>query len=61
MMPYAIPETLINRLKPEVGAVHYELNGEGRIVITPKEVVVERLGRSPDALDAMAQLHAYGD
>ncbi|CAB5237922.1 DOMON_like domain containing protein [uncultured Caudovirales phage] len=61
MMPYAIPETLINRLKPEVGAVHYELNGEGRIVITPKETVVERLGRSPDALDAMAQLHAYGD
>ncbi len=61
LMPFAMPDSLVSLLRPELGAVHYELNADGRIVITPKEVVIERLGKSPDALDTLAQLFAYGD
>lgn len=58
-LQYAIPQALISRLIPEVEAVSYEEDGQGRTVITSAEEVRERLGRSPDALDCMSQQFCY--
>lgn len=43
----------------DLTAVHYEITKSG-IKVTPKEKVVEKLGRSPDKGDAIAMANFYG-
>ena len=43
----------------DLTAPHFEIGSSG-IKITPKEKVVEKLGRSPDKGDAIVNANAYG-
>ena len=60
--PFAIPDHLFTeRLRQELTGLRYELRG-GKIALEEKEDFVKRLGRSPDAADALAMsFYASGD
>lgn len=59
--PFAIPaKWLAPTLREEMIGMRYEIKG-GKIALEPKEAFMERIGRSPDAADALLMSFATGD
>ena len=48
----ALPE--VEGLREELSKMQYKFSKHGRIMLTPKEEIKEKLGRSPDIADALA-------
>lgn len=41
-------------LREELAVIHYKYSKNGRLILTPKEEIKEKLGRSPDLADGLA-------
>jgi hypothetical protein len=48
-----LPRDTLERLEQQLMAPGFAINGSGRLVVEPKEVTWERIGRSPDDADAL--------
>lgn len=48
-----LPRRTIEKLKTQAMAPSWELDGAGRRTVEEKDVTIEKLGRSPDGLDAL--------
>lgn len=55
-----LPKDVRERMRQQAMAVTWYLDGQGRRVVEPKEVTKEKIGRSPDDMDAMNLAYLQG-
>ena len=52
-IPFHIPKEYLEFLKPQIAELRYELAAKDKIALEPKMAMKTRIGKSPDALDAL--------
>jgi hypothetical protein len=57
-VPFHIPRQYLDILKPQIAELRYELAGKDQIKLENKMLMKERMGRSPDHLDALIMAFA---
>ncbi len=57
--PFALPKHLLDRYRPELQGLRYQLAGSGEIALENKEEFVKRLKKSPNFVDALIMTFAY--